>query len=331
MIASNFYELFRKAAFHFDPELVHNAALFFLANFPQTMAQLFGRAIDDPQFITQSADGKLNWRFPIGVAAGLDKDAVALDYFDAIGFGAVEVGTVTPLPQVGNDRPRIFRHPGEQSLRNSMGFPSEGMEAVYQRVAKYNGRAALGVNIGKNKNTPIPEAFNDYLLLYKKFAPVADYIVVNLSSPNTQGLRKLQSGEYLDNLLKSLAGHKDREKTPIFIKISPDLSLEEVDHIAQRVLDFALEGIIATNTTIDHSYKIGGMSGKYLYEKSKIIRHHLLAKYGGESKMAIIGAGGFSSFADCVEFWKEGGKFIQLYTSFIYQGPPLIAAIAKEL
>ncbi len=329
--AKYFYELFKKIAFKFDPEFVHNFVLFFLSRYPLFFAKIFGRVEDNSRFFTESASGSLKWKFPIGVAAGLDKDGVALDFFDAIGFGAIEVGTVTKLPQRGNPRPRIFRHIEEESLRNSMGFPSAGMELVYKNIIKFKGSATVGVNIGKNKETPLDQAYDDYICLYRKFAEVADYIAVNLSSPNTPGLRALQSGEYLEKLLRCLAEEKEKFKTPIFIKISPDLDFSEVDHILARVLAFSLDGIIATNTTAEHNYKVGGISGKLLFEKSKAIRDYLLEKNKDEKKITIIGVGGFQSFEDCLEFWQRGGKFIQIYTSFIYKGPSLLKTIALSV
>ena len=273
----------------------------------------------------------LNWTFPVGVAAGLDKEAVAVEYLRRLGFGSVEVGTVTPKPQPGNPKPRIFRYPQLQSIGNSMGFPNSGQLKIAQNLQSCKMGTCIGVNMGKNKNTIEHEAHEDYRVLYKTFAPIADYLVINVSSPNTPGLRNLQSEVFLRQILSSLESEQDRNSAKVFIKISPDLTFKEAEVILSLALEFKLTGLIATNTTIIPEMGQGGISGVLLYEKSRKIRNHLLSLVKGNSDFEIIGAGGFFTFDQILDFWKHGGKLVQIYTSFIYRGPEILKEIKNGI
>jgi len=276
---------------------------------------------------------------PIGLAAGLDKNGECIDAFAAMGFGFIEVGTVTPKPQAGNDKPRLFRLVEYNAIINRMGFNNKGVDYLVKQVKKSNYKGILGINIGKNKTTPDENALDDYLYCLEKVYDLASYITVNISSPNTPGLRNLQYGETLDNLL---IGLKKRQLTleieynkyvPILIKIAPDLSDDEVKSIAASLINSKMDGVIATNTTLDresvkgHQYaqEAGGLSGEVLTDKSLTITKILAQALDG--KMPIIGVGGISNPHDVKLRIQAGATLVQVYSSFIYQGPPLI----KEL
>ena len=274
----------------------------------------------------------MDWSFPVGLAAGLDKNAEAIDFFSRILFGAVEIGTVTPKPQDGNPKPRMFRYIEEQSLRNKMGFNNAGAEEILQNVlaSNRNGKV-LGVNLGKNKVTPEELAPLDYLTLYEKFWKVADYLVVNVSSPNTPGLRDLQRKDKLDDIFKALEDVRKKCHKPLYLKISPDLALEDLDPVINSVKEYNLSGIIATNTTIVPSLGDGGVSGRLLLDKSRIMRNAILEKVKETPSIDVIGVGGISCFDDLLDFWKAGGKAAQIYTSFIFQGPSILTNMKKDI
>jgi dihydroorotate dehydrogenase len=247
-------------------------------------------------------------------------------------FGFVEVGTVTPLPQAGNPGPRLFRYPAEESIRNRMGFNNAGSDIVLKNIINSNRRSKiLGVNLGKNKITPNEKAFEDYASLYRKFSPIADYLVVNVSSPNTPGLRDLLAENGLRQIFEGLKGEQKIIKKPLFVKVSPDMTNEQLSAVVLLVKEFNLSGIIATNTTIMSERGEGGMSGKILYQKAKKTREYLLKELKETPELELIGVGGFSSFSDLKEFWSAGGKLAQIYTSLIYQGPKILFDIENEL
>jgi dihydroorotate dehydrogenase len=286
----------------------------------------------------------LTFKNPVGLAAGFDKDAQFFNEMGALGFGFVEVGTVTPLPQEGNPKPRLFRLKSDAAIINRMGFNNEGVTAVAKRLAKrkMSDNLIIGGNIGKNKWTPNEKANDDYIKVFKELYPYVDYFAVNVSSPNTENLRALQDKEPLMKLLgelKRLNIELQRPK-PILLKIAPDLSNDQLDDIVEIALSLPLDGIIATNTTISRQGLItspevvseigaGGLSGKPLTKRSTEVIRYLNQKLGGS--IPIIGVGGIHSTEDALEKLAAGASLIQLYTGFIYEGASLIADINNEL
>lgn len=326
------YNLFKSVAFNLDAELAHFGAIKSLSTFPLVFSEIFRGPELPGKDRYKLKVGSLEWNFPIGLAAGLDKNAEAIDFFTALYFGAVEVGTVTPLPQEGNPKPRLFRYPEKRSLRNCMGFNNGGAEEVLSNILQSNkNQKILGVNLGKNKITPQEKAPEDYQVLYKKFAPVSDYLVLNLSSPNTPGLRDLQQGETLNELLSSLSELRQEKPVPLYLKISPDMAEEDLPGVINVVKENNLEGIIATNTTIMSELGQGGISGELLQEKSRRVRKLVLEHLKETPQIQMIGVGGVAGFEDFVDFWKAGGKVMQIYTSFIYQGPMILQSIQKRM
>lgn len=282
---------------------------------------------------------------PIGLAAGFDKDAKYVEELASLGFGFIEIGTVTPLPQSGNEKPRMFRLPEDSALINRMGFNNEGVSAAANRLRKLKGKVIIGGNIGKNKNTPNEDAAEDYLICFRELFDCVDYFVVNVSSPNTPGLRALQDKEPLLQLLDLVqAENKQRsvggKLKPVLLKIAPDLSTEQLDEIIEVVVTASLDGVIATNTTlsreglntsVSHLKGIGqgGLSGIPLAKRATEVIRYLSEKAG--NKFAIIGVGGIHSPDDALEKLNAGADLIQLYTGFIYEGPFLIKRINKEI
>jgi dihydroorotate dehydrogenase len=280
---------------------------------------------------------------PVGLAAGLDKDAKLTDEFACLGFGFIEIGTVTPKAQPGNEKPRAFRLPKDHALINRMGFNNEGAHAAAERLKiRKNKNIIIGGNIGKNKITPNENAVNDYVICFNELFEVVDYFVVNVSSPNTPNLRELQDKEPLQNLLQTLVNENKKRPTqkPIFLKIAPDLTNEQLNDIVEIVTNTNIAGVVATNTTISREGLItnaeevkamgmGGLSGKPVTKRSteviKYLRTHLDKKY------FIMGVGGIHSVEDALEKIKAGADVIQLYTGFIYEGPGLVKRINKRL
>jgi len=278
---------------------------------------------------------------PVGLAAGLDKNADYIDVLGNLGFGFIEVGTVTPLPQDGNSQPRLFRLADDLAIINRMGFNNKGVDHVVEQLKKRKWHGIAGVNIGKNRATPVEKAVDDYLVCLRKVYPVADYVVVNLSSPNTPGLRNLQFGEQLDALLAALkaaqaqlqADHKKR--VPLLVKIAPDLTEDEVSAMAAAFQKHRIEGVIATNTTLDrpgvedslHGNEAGGLSGLPLRRRSTRVLKWLVQALGPD--FPVIGVGGIMWTADANEKFKAGAKLVQIYTGFIYEGPALIRTVAN--
>jgi dihydroorotate dehydrogenase len=285
----------------------------------------------------------LDFPNPVGLAAGYDKDGLAWRGLAGLGFGHIEVGTVTPRPQPGNPRPRIFRLPQEAALINRMGFPGRGAEFVARRL---KGRRPpgliLGVNLGINKDTPLDQSAQDYLILIRIFAPLADYLAVNVSSPNTIGLRRLQARQALDELLSHLTREREdqekhlQRKIPMLVKLSPDLSDDELDDALEVILERRIDGVIATNTTISrevlNSWKkdeAGGLSGRPLGLRSLQMIQKIYRRTAGE--LPVIGAGGIMSAADARERLDAGATLVQVYTGLIYEGPGLVQRILKGL
>lgn len=340
------YGLTRPILFSLDAETAHDLTLDTLARLQGTPAQcLFAQTrVDDP--ITLAG-----LRFPnrVGLAAGLDKNARCIDAFGAMGFGFVEVGTVTPRAQPGNPKPRVFRLPQAQALINRLGFNNGGLEAfvanVRRSALRQRGRDALllGLNIGKNASTPIERATEDYLACLDAVAPHADYVTVNISSPNTQNLRQLQSDAALDGLLAALAERRAAltqtlgRRTPLFVKIAPDLDEAQIDAIAQALPRHGMDGVIATNTTLSraavqglaHADETGGLSGAPVLQASNAVIRRLRERLG--AGFPIIGVGGVMSGADALSKIEAGADLVQIYTGLIYRGPALVPEVARAL
>lgn len=324
------YSIFKNLAFKMDPEKAHELTISLLSRFPGILSKAVGQDLDSTKY--QVSLGDLNWSFPVGLAAGLDKNAEAIDFFSRTLFGAVEVGTVTPKAQPGNPKPRMFRYVEEESLRNRMGFNNLGADRVYKNICdQIPTSKVLGINLGKNKITSEEDAFKDYVTLYNKFAPVGDYLVINVSSPNTPGLRDLQSTDKLKVIFEALEDERKKNPVPLYLKISPDQSFDDVGPIIELAQTFNLAGIIATNTTIMESRGTGGISGKLCSEKSKAMRRFVLERVSGNKNFEVIGVGGISDFSDLFEFWKLGGKAVQIYTSFIFKGPDILDYFKNEI
>jgi len=286
-------------------------------------------------------------QFPnrVGLAAGLDKNARCIDAWNALGFGFVEVGTVTPLGQPGNPKPRMFRLPASNALINRLGFNNEGLAAFVQNVQRARNRSGvvLGLNIGKNAATPIARATEDYLICLDGVYPHADYVTVNISSPNTQNLRSLQSDAALDALLGELAERRELlaqrhgQRKPMFLKIAPDLDEAQVQVIAFALQRHGMDGVVATNTTLSreavqgqpHAQEAGGLSGGPVLEASNRVIRQLRAALGPD--MPIIGVGGVLSGADAVQKLQAGADLVQIYTGLIYRGPALVREAALAL
>ena len=335
-----FYSAIRKVLFQFDPEVIHELTIKGLKSTGRTPLNAFYK-----QQIQSKPVEVMGITFPnaVGLAAGLDKNGECINAFAAMGFGFVEVGTVTPRPQPGNEKPRIFRIEQANAVINRMGFNNKGVDYLVDQVRKANFTGVLGINIGKNKETPDENAKDDYIHCMRKVYNFATYITINISSPNTPGLRSLQYGDALNELLSAL---KVEQKTlaeqwgkyvPIAVKIAPDLTEEEVNSIAQSLIDNNIDGVIATNTTLsregveglEHGNEQGGLSGAPVKDKSTQVIA-LLAK-ALDQKLPIIGVGGISSGADAKEKIAAGASLVQVYTGFIYQGPELVKDIANAL
>ncbi len=330
----------------FDPEKVHHFVTSGLKKFkrlPGSTRLLSSIWKIEDKRLEKNILG-LCFRNPIGLAAGFDKNAVLIDEMAGLGFGFVEIGTVTPLPQEGNPRPRMFRLPADNGLINRMGFNNEGVKAAAANIAAYRRKVknpvVIGGNIGKNKNTPNIDAVNDYIKCFDRLFELVDYFVVNVSSPNTPGLRELQEKEPLLYLLKTLQQRnlKNNISRPILLKIAPDLTNEQLDDIVEIVNQAGIAGIIATNTTISRDgllsgdplkQETGGLSGKPLTERSTEVIRYISKKSNGA--FPIIGVGGIHSPKDALEKLEAGASLIQLYTGFIYEGPGLIKEINKKL
>ena len=274
----------------------------------------------------------MNFRHRVGLAAGLDKNGIALSAWEALGFSFVEIGTVTAQAQLGNPRPRIFRYPNECALINRLGFNNEGAEVIANRLAELRDRGRwpgipVGINIGKSRATPIESAVEDYLFSFRTLRAQADYVALNVSSPNTPGLRDLQGGQRLGELLGAI--NAERGNLPLLVKIAPDLESAALDEIISVCEANNVSGIIATNTTLDHSAiahdEEGGLSGAPLQKKSTAIVRQIANK----TKIPIIGCGGIFDAGSAREKIEAGAKLLQIYTGFIFRGPKLIRELSK--
>ena len=339
----NLYPLARTFLFNLDPETAHYLTLNQLA---QTQNTFLDRAYRQPWIADPVQLAGLTFPNRVGMAAGLDKNARCIDGLGAMGFGFVEVGTVTPLPQPGNDKPRMFRLPEAKALINRLGFNNQGLEAFVANVKKSKFRSQgrlLGLNIGKNASTPIERATDDYLIGLSGVYEHADYVTVNISSPNTKNLRSLQTDEALDQLLSALNERKmalsdtHQKRVPVFLKIAPDLDDAQVAVIAQSLVKHQMDGVIATNTTLSrdavkgmpHCDEAGGLSGSpVLAGSNRVIR--LLRQHLG-TQFPIIGVGGILSGYDAVSKIEAGADVVQIYTGLIYKGPALVHEVAKAL
>jgi dihydroorotate dehydrogenase len=320
------YPLFKKLAFNVDPEFAHELTLKAMRH----LSPWVENVPTDSRFKLNAMG--LAFKSPVGLAAGLDKNAEAIGFLSYLPFSFIEVGTVTPLAQKGNDRPRLFRYPDEESLRNCMGFNNQGMEKILYNIQNAERREKiLGVNLGKNKVTSNEDASKDYAMLYEKFAPHADYLVINVSSPNTPGLRDLLQDKGLKEIFAAVNARRIHMQRPLLVKVSPDMSEEELKSVVNLVKEYQLSGIIATNTTIMPERGLGGVSGKLLYQKAAKTRSFLLQELKETPDIELIGVGGFSNYEQIKDYWKEGGRLVQLYSAFIFQGPTLLFDIEKKL
>jgi dihydroorotate dehydrogenase len=289
-------------------------------------------AADDPR-LAVSAFG-LDFPNPVGLAAGFDKDAQVPDAMGKFGFGFVECGTVTPRPQAGNPRPRLFRLIEDGAVINRMGFNNGGMQEAARNLKARRGHGIVGINIGANKDSV--DRISDYVLGFAALAPLADYVTVNVSSPNTPGLRGLQNREELTRLLDSLVTARRGTKKPILLKIAPDLDQHALDEIADVVRASGIEGLIVSNTTIarpslksSHAQETGGLSGRPLFAPSTQVLRAMRQRLG--KSVILVGVGGIAGGADAYEKIKAGASLVQLYTALVYQGPGLVARIKQEL
>ena len=329
--------LIRPVFFLFNAEFIHNISLFLvkvLYSFPALKViskKLF--CMENEKLSIEFEDLKFKNR--IGLAAGFDKNAKYLDELETFGFSHVEVGTITPKPQEGNDKPRLFRLKSDSALLNRMGFNNDGVDIILNRLKKYKGDMVIGANIGKNKTTSNENAVEDYLFSFKILRNYVDYFTVNISSPNTPDLRKLQSKSNLENLLSKIQIENSKEKkVPLFVKIAPDLEIRELKDIIEVCEKNKINGIIATNTTVSKqkikNKKIdelgeGGISGKPIADVS----NDVIAFIKKNSKLKIIGVGGIFNFSDLQDKLNAGADIVQVYTGWIYEGPSMIKSINK--
>jgi dihydroorotate dehydrogenase len=334
------YELLRPLLFALDAETAHDLTLY-----ASDVAQRSGLSglIAKPPAPLPVRVFDIDFPNPVGLAAGLDKNGEHLDGLAALGFGFVEIGTVTPRPQLGNDRPRMFRLPNHEAVINRLGFNNGGIDALVRNVEKATFRGVLGINIGKNKDTPNERAIDDYLFCLERAYPLATYITVNISSPNTQGLRDLQEEETLRRFIGTLREAQERlasqhgKRKPMLLKIAPDLTDTELDAIAEVLLASGIDGVICTNTTIDrdavagdpNAHETGGLSGRPLFEKSTAVLRGMGKRLGG--KLPIVGVGGILDGDTAAEKIEAGASLVQVYSGLVYRGPKLIAEAVAEI
>jgi len=342
------YPLIRSLLFQFPPEPVHH---FSMAALKMACAFDWSKSLLNHQFSFQhpalhrNVFG-LSFPNPVGLAAGFDKNAAYLNELEALGFGFVEIGTVTPKPQAGNDTPRLFRLPADKALINRMGFNNEGVAAVRSKLDARKTKTAspliIGGNIGKNKVTPNEDAWKDYEICFNELFDVVDYFVVNVSSPNTPGLRELQEKKSLHTILSHLQhiNNGKKEPKPLLLKIAPDLTKEQLDDIIELSLDIPLDGLVATNTTISRANLItpqakvdsigaGGLSGKPVQKRSTEVASYLHHQTNGS--IPIIASGGIFNGEDAIEKINAGAALVQVWTGFVYEGPAIVKNICKKL
>jgi len=317
----------RPFLFRFDAEYIHNATIRTATRlsrswFGKTISSIYG--FEHP--VLQTNVLGIHFLNPVGLAAGYDKKGECVDFFGELGFGFIEVGTVTPRPQAGQAKPRLFHLPREKALLNRMGFNNEGVQALAERLRKRKSSVVVGANIGKNKDTPNELAWQDYAYCSKTIAPLVDYVVVNVSSPNTPGLRKLQEKASLEKLLETM-----QTSMPLFVKIAPELSPRQLDEVVQVLMQRKNTGIIATNTLKQVRQHVGegGISGKPLAKRSCEVVRYLYQQSSGQ--IPIIGVGGIFSAQDAYEKIKAGASLVQVYTGLIYEGPGIVKSLLQGL
>ena len=332
------YSLIRPLLFSLDPETAHRVTFKSLE-----AARRLGISLAEPVPCPPRTIMGLDFPNPVGLAAGLDKDGEHIDALSALGFGFIEIGTVTPRPQPGNPKPRLFRLPQAEAIINRMGFNNQGIDRLLANVRQADYRGILGINIGKNFDTPVENAARDYLVCLQKAYRYAGYIAVNISSPNTPHLRQLQNAEELSELLYLLKLNQQKladehgKYTPLAVKIAPDLEPAQIDAIAALLMKHQVDGVIATNTTLSrsgletlrHRDEVGGMSGAPLRQRATAVIRRLHAALQGA--LPIIGVGGIMSGADAKEKMEAGASLIQIYSGLIYRGPALVGEIAQAL
>lgn len=335
------YPFFRSLLFKLDPETAHHLTLQLvrMAGLVPPSRWLLEWMFFAPQKPVHAFG--LTFRNPVGLAAGYDKDGVAVYGLSALGFGHLELGTVTPRPQPGNPKPRVFRLIEEQGVINRMGFPGRGMQYASQQlsvISKRPGDVVLGLNLGKNKDTPLENAAQDYITLMRTFAPLADYLAINVSSPNTVGLRRLQGREMLETLLKQISVERLslNVQPPVLVKIAPDLSDEELDDAMGAILDVGMDGIIATNTTISREgirsplrAESGGLSGRPLTTLSDSVLEKVVARVN--ERVPVVAVGGIMTPDDAKRKLDLGATLIQVYTGLVYAGPGLVKNIVRRI
>ncbi len=335
----NPYNLLRPALFSLDPETAHDATLTSLKSaYCLGLTRFLPRPKPDPRNVMG-----LNFPNPVGLAAGLDKNGECINGLAALGFGFIEIGTVTPRPQPGNPRPRLFRLPQAQAIINRMGFNNHGVDALVANVQQANYTGILGINIGKNADTPIENAADDYLICLRKVYAHASYVTVNISSPNTKNLRQLQGGDELDALLgklkteQNILAQQHGKYVPLTVKIAPDLDAEQLNQIASLLLRHHMDGVIATNTTLSregvaqlaHGNESGGLSGAPVRDRSTAVIRALANTLQGA--VPIIGVGGILSGKDAFEKTNAGASLVQIYSGLIYRGQTLVLEAAESI
>jgi dihydroorotate dehydrogenase len=334
------YDYLRPLLFTLDAEAAHRLTLYAL---DVAQRSNLGHLVAKPPANLPTDAFGLRLPNPVGLAAGLDKNGAHLDALGALGFGFIEIGTVTPRPQPGNPRPRMFRLPRHEAIINRLGFNNDGVDALLANVGKSAYSGVLGINIGKNKNTPNERAVDDYLFCLERVYAAAGYVTVNISSPNTQGLRDLQHEDALRRLVGTLREAQERlgaqhgVRKPMLLKIAPDLADAELDAIAGVLLDASVDGVICTNTTIDHDAvaddphggETGGLSGKPLFARSTAVLHGMAARLGG--RVELVGVGGILDGSDAAEKIEAGATAVQLYSGLVYRGPALVAEAVEEI
>lgn len=326
------YQLLKPLLFKMDAEFVHEKGIKAIPWLTQWMGDKY--IVNDSRFTVEMDD--LKFPNPIGLGAGFDKSAHVFPNLHHFGFGFVEVGTLTPLPQAGNPKPRLFRIPSENSLLNRMGFNNEGALAAAGRLKHLKRKIPVGVNIGKNKDTPNEDAVSDYVRAYEALAEYGDYLVVNVSSPNTKNLRALQDKDALSDIFSALNEKNQNLKRPIFLKVAPDLTESALEDIVAIVEEVNIYGIIATNTTIDHSGlpekmkdESGGVSGNLVKKKSDKVLKFLAQRLFGKCK--FIGVGGVETTEDVIRKIEYGADLVQIYSAWIYQGPSFVYELLNGL
>jgi dihydroorotate dehydrogenase len=338
------YRFFRPALFKLDPENAHQLTLQLvrLAGY-QPFRAILQKIFASPEIPVEVFG--LRFKNPVGLAAGYDKDGVAVRGLASLGFGHIEIGTVTPRPQPGNPQPRIFRLVEDEAVINRMGFPGKGAQFVSEQMSAVGQRprsVILGINLGKNKDTPLEQAASDYIMLMRRFIFMADFLTINISSPNTVGLRRLQGREMLEQLLGAIA--KEREQivlgrggnAPILVKLAPDLPEEELEDAIDVILRTGMDGIIATNTSLlreglqsKHQGESGGLSGKPLTARADEVLAQVVKKVSG--RIPVVGVGGIMSPEDAQRKLDLGARLVQVYTGLVYTGPGLVKDIVKKL